>query len=128
MTRRVTRLDAAGFGRLLHAYGWATDTPAHLAALADGDEILGTAVYGRAIAGCRDVTPAIATAAVTALSDEAPTVRAAAAHAIGAAQPPGQSLPARLDAGPDERAALVLAMGELGLDLSPYLRGPALRP
>ncbi|MFI5897472.1 hypothetical protein ACIA5D_46015 [Actinoplanes sp. NPDC051513] len=33
----MTDIDAARYGRLIHAYGFATDTPGHLAALVDGD-------------------------------------------------------------------------------------------
>ncbi|GAA1633612.1 hypothetical protein ACFQY4_16845 [Catellatospora bangladeshensis] len=100
-----------------------------------GDEILGNAVYGRAIQGCRDVVPTLLTAATTALADPDPGVRAAATHAVGAcgkvldATRQGRLLEQRLDtlaaaAGPDERAALVLAMGDLALEPRAYLDDP----
>ncbi|WP_433087966.1 hypothetical protein ACQP1P_18755 [Dactylosporangium sp. CA-052675] len=97
-----------------------------------GDELLGNAVYARAIAGCRAVVPAILAAAQAALSDPDPGVRAAAGHAIGACAavlPPAPGLQELLagraaTAGPDERAALVLAMGELGLAPRAFLSDP----
>ncbi|MER7277313.1 hypothetical protein ABT369_22995 [Dactylosporangium sp. NPDC000244] len=97
-----------------------------------GDELLGNAVYARAIAGCREAVPAILAAAQAALSDPDPGVRAAAGHAIGACAavlPPAPGLEELLvthaaAAGPDERAALVLAMGELGLAPRAFLSDP----
>ncbi len=119
------------------------DVDAALAAACDadddaavfGDEILGSAVYGRAIQGCRDIIPTLLTAATTALADTDPGVRAAAAHAVGAcgrvldATRQARLLEQRLDAlaataGPDERAALVLAMGDLALEPRAYLDDP----
>ncbi|GAA3772020.1 HEAT repeat domain-containing protein [Plantactinospora mayteni] len=99
------------------------------------DEVMANALYARAVLGCREIVPTLLTAAASALSDPEPTVRAAAAHAVGAccAAPAATTevmpLARRLDAlaaeaGPDERAALVLAMGELGLEPRGYLDDP----
>ncbi|MEN3613629.1 hypothetical protein AAH979_29285 [Plantactinospora sp. ZYX-F-223] len=99
------------------------------------DEALANALYARAVLGCRDIVPTLLAAATSALSDPEPAVRAAAAHAVSAcsAVPAGTTeaagLAERLDAlaaeaGPDERAALVLAMGELGLAPRAYLDDP----
>ncbi len=96
-----------------------------------GDEILGNVVYARAIQGCRDVCPTLLGTATDALADPDPRVRAAAAHAVGACAAPAGAPPLaeRLDAlaaaaGPTERAALVLAMGELGLHPRKHLHDP----
>ncbi|WP_238007465.1 hypothetical protein KZZ52_18995 [Dactylosporangium sp. AC04546] len=208
-------IDSGRFATLLHAYGRATDTPAHLAALAgadaaartaalshlwsavihqgtpwtvtppaaevivallpaldaadvrrsllrflaavaeagsaevepvetdlsgldelDEDEIWGEpdlaeALYVQAVLGCRALVPAMRTAAASCLSDEHSTVRAAAAYAIGAcgAGAEAAALGPRLhalaaEAGPDERATLVLAAGTLGLGARRYLGDP----
>ncbi|WP_428965721.1 hypothetical protein [Micromonospora fluostatini] len=99
------------------------------------DEVLANALYARAVLGCRAVVPTVLDAATAALSDPAPAVRAAAAHTVSACRPAltaptgTATLAGRLDAlaagaGPDERAALVLAMGELGLAPRTYLDDP----
>ncbi|KXK62320.1 hypothetical protein AWW66_08800 [Micromonospora rosaria] len=96
------------------------------------DEVLANALYARAVLGCRDVVPTVLDAATAALADPAPTVRAAAAHAVSVCRPAltgTATIARRLDAlaagaGPDERAALVLAMGELGLAPRAYLADP----
>ncbi|GLH96816.1 hypothetical protein [Phytohabitans aurantiacus] len=96
------------------------------------DEVLGQALYARALLGCHAVVPTLLGAATSALSDPEPAVRTAAAHAVGAClavSTEAAALAERLHAlaataGPDERAALVLAIGELGLDTSGYLDDP----
>ena len=99
------------------------------------DEVLANAVYARAVRGCREIVPALLAAATRALSDTEPTVRAAAAHTVGvccsvrAATTEKATATRRLDAlaapaGPDERAALVLAMGEAGGAPRAYLGDP----
>ncbi|GAA4256706.1 hypothetical protein GCM10022255_070600 [Dactylosporangium darangshiense] len=100
-----------------------------------GDEVLANAMYSRAILGCRAVVPAALAAAAPLLADPDAEVRSAAAYAAGACAkalgPAADPAPlaARLDAlaaeaGPDERAALVLSMGELGLAPRAYLDDP----
>ncbi|WP_432994900.1 hypothetical protein [Dactylosporangium sp. CA-233914] len=96
-----------------------------------GDEVLGNAVYARAIQDCIDVVPTVLAAAIAALGDPQPEVRAAAAHAIGASCPPGRAAEVieQIDAaagraGVDARAALVLAIGDLGGAPRAYLRDP----
>lgn len=99
------------------------------------DEVLANAVYARAILGCREIVPTLLAAAASALSDPESTVRAAAAHTVSvccavlAATTETTVLAQRLDAlaaaaAPDERAALVLAMGELGVEPRRYLDDP----
>ncbi|MEV8517069.1 hypothetical protein [Dactylosporangium sp. NPDC051484] len=131
--------DAAELAAMAHPPG--RDVDAALAAgEADDEEIwadeeLANALYARALLGCREVVPTLLAAAVPLLGDPDATVRAAAAHAVTAcatALGPGADpgpLGARLStaastAGPDERAALVLAMGELGLAPREYLDDP----
>lgn len=96
-----------------------------------GDEIMANALYGRAVGGCRAAVPALLPAIMSALSDPEAPVRAAAAHALAACRASLTEPDAgdRLDelaagAGSDERAALVLAMGELGLKPLAYLDDP----
>ncbi|GIJ43466.1 hypothetical protein Val02_03520 [Virgisporangium aliadipatigenens] len=109
-----------------------------------GDEVLGGALYARAKLGCRAIVPTLLATAVSALADPEPAVRAAAAHAVGAcgtAAPGDVPVPAdgpernawlgeRLDAlaaaarEPHERAALVLAVGDLGLRPARHLADP----
>ncbi|WP_426503410.1 hypothetical protein ACPPVO_38035 [Dactylosporangium sp. McL0621] len=116
------------------------DADARLAAAleADDDETiygeLGDTVYTRAIAGCRSVVPALLTTARAALADADATVRAAAAATVAAcatALPPGTASPAEAlaaraadAADADERAALVLALGDLGLSPRAFLSDP----
>ncbi|NUT31981.1 MAG: hypothetical protein HOV79_02795, partial [Hamadaea sp.] len=99
------------------------------------DEALGNALYARAIRGCREVTPTLLETATSSLSDPDPVVRAAAAYAAGvccaAVRDPGRTalVAQRLaaltdDAGPDERATVVLAMGDLGAAPRAYLTDP----
>ena len=128
------------------------------AVLAQGDDediwedvAITDALYARAVLGCREIVPTLLAAAIAALADPAPPVRAAAAHAIGAcgggdasgleaahlegahseaAHSEGAHLEAaHLDdlaraAGPDERAALVLAIGAIGRAPRRYLDDP----
>lgn len=99
------------------------------------DDVLGNALYARALLGCHEVVPTLLSAATSALSDPEPVVRAAAADAVSACcaalavKTEAAALARRLDtlaaaAGPDERAALVLAIGELGLDTRAHLADP----
>jgi hypothetical protein len=99
------------------------------------DEVLGNALYARALLGCHEVVPTLLSAATSALADPEPVVRAAAADAVSACcaalavKTEAAALARRLDtlavaAGPDERAALVLAIGELGLDTRAHLDDP----
>ncbi|MFI5909781.1 hypothetical protein [Dactylosporangium sp. NPDC051541] len=90
-----------------------------------GDEALGNAVYKRAVDGCREVTPAIAAAARSALGDGDARVRASAAATIGACGAQSDQLAGlAAKAEPDERAAIVLTMAELGQDTRPFLTDP----
>ncbi|MEU8243602.1 hypothetical protein AB0C07_35565 [Actinoplanes missouriensis] len=116
-----------------------------------GDETTANALYLRAVRDCHAITPRLMEVAEAALSDPDPAVRTSAAHlatvcavSTSTAQPPtaspstapvppapsaADSLAARLDAlaagaGPDERAALVLSMGGLGVAPRAYLRDP----
>ena len=89
-------------------------------------DAVGEAMYARAVLGCRDAVPTLLAASVAALEDPEPVVRAAAAHAVTAC---GADVGERLDAlaataGPDERAALVLSMGESGMAPRAYLADP----
>ncbi|BBH71642.1 hypothetical protein ACTI_83270 [Actinoplanes sp. OR16] len=93
-----------------------------------GDETTANALYLTAVQGCYEITPTLLTTAVESLADPAPSVRSAAAHLAAACASPSaaSALAVSLDAlaaqaGPDERAALVLAMGELGLSPAGYL-------
>ncbi|GAA3453356.1 hypothetical protein [Dactylosporangium matsuzakiense] len=89
------------------------------------DEDLGNAVYGRAVAGCREIIPVIAAAARAALADDDAAVRASGAATIGACGIGTDGLAAlAAAAGPDERAAIVLTMAELGEDVRPFLTDP----
>jgi hypothetical protein len=128
--------DDAELAAMAHPPG--RDVEAALAAgdpYEEGDEELLEAMYARAVLGCREVVPALLPAARARLGDADPAVRAAAAYAVsecaavpGAGADPGP-IGARLDAvaagaGPDERAALVLAIGRLGLAPRAYLDDP----
>ena len=121
------------------AYPTGRDVDAETAALeANGGELwddmeLADAMYARAVLGCREVLPVLLTAATSRLTDESPRVRAAAAYASTVCcrilDEPPESLGERLttlavSAGPDERAGLVLALGELGLAPREYLTDP----
>lgn len=85
---------------LIHAYGFATDTPGHLAALLDDPDPRVRVAAAYAATGC-----------CRALGERAPSLVGKLATLAAAA-------------GPDERAALVLAMGELGLAPREYLNDP----
>lgn len=129
----------ADLAALAHPAG--RDVDAELAALlAAGDDEtlwedgeLADAMFARAVLGCHEVQPAVFAAAAALLTDRDPLVRGAAAHTSTVSfrlldQPP-DALADRLTAlaaaaGPDERAALVLAMGELGLAPRQHLADP----
>ncbi|MER7282482.1 hypothetical protein ABT369_49430 [Dactylosporangium sp. NPDC000244] len=117
------------------------DADAALAAvLASGDDYsevyadspLSYALFRRGVLGCREVTPLLLTVAVAALSDPASAVRVQAARAVAACgagladpAPLERQLAARVaEAGPDERAAMVLAIGEVGGAPRAHLRDP----
>ncbi len=118
---------------LAAAYPDGRDVDAALDALAlagddDGtfweDELVANAMYARAVLGCAEVVPQLLLAATALLSDQDPSVRSAAAHtATQCCRVLGESPKAVTEklatlaasAGPDERAALVLAMGDLGV-------------
>ncbi|MEV4823160.1 hypothetical protein [Micromonospora sp. NPDC049274] len=90
------------------------------------DERLPDALYLRAVLGCQQIVPALLATATAALSDPSPQVRAAAAYTIGAC---GRGDASRLEqlaeaAAPDERAALVLAIGDLGIAPRRHLQDP----
>jgi HEAT repeat len=115
------------------------DVDAEVAALAaagedsEWDETLANAMYARAVLGCHEVIPTVLDASMSMLSDPDPRVRSAAAEASTACcrvlgRSP-QSLADELSAlvasaGPDERASLVLAIGELGTVTREYLTDP----
>ncbi|MEV6302988.1 hypothetical protein AB0M02_26470 [Actinoplanes sp. NPDC051861] len=99
-----------------------------------GDEILANAVYARAVQGCRDVTPALLAAGTESLSDQDQDVRGAAAHLVescrsvlspaDAAAVADRLTTLAAGAAPDERAALVLSLGELGFRPGSFLDDP----
>jgi hypothetical protein len=97
------------------------------------DEVLADALYARAVLGCAEVVPHLLTAATARLDDEDAHVRVAAAYAavegcrvLGESPGPLAEKLAALAASaePNERAALVLAMGDLGLSPREYLSDP----
>jgi len=101
------------------------------------DNVLGDAMCARAALGCLGVAPRVLETATALLADPDPRVRTAAAHAatacclaMGETLRQREGLGQRLaglaaDAGgPDERAAMVLCLGELGLEPRQYLADP----
>jgi hypothetical protein len=104
-----------------------------LAADEEWDVDLCNVLYARAVLGCHEVVPVMLVAATSRLTDADPRVRAAAAHASSVCwrvlnrppEPLGERLAAlAVSAGPDERAALALALGELGLAPRDLLADP----
>jgi hypothetical protein len=97
------------------------------------DKVLAEAMHARPVLGCIGVVPELLTAVTALLVDQDPSERSAAAHAatdccLTLGEPP-ELLAERFtalaaSAAPDERAALVLAMGELGLAPREYLADP----
>ena len=91
------------------------------------------ALYARAVLGCAEVVPHLLSTSTALLDDQEPSVRSmAAAAATECCRTLGRSPRSLVDklatlavsAEPDERAALVLAMGELGLAPREYLHDP----
>lgn len=122
---------------LAHAEG--RDVDAEVAALAAADEspfedeVLADALYARAVLGCAEVVPQLLSTATTRLDDQDGPVRVAAAYAaVECCRVLGESplwLAEKLatlaaSAEPDERAALVLAVGDLGRSPREYLTDP----
>lgn len=97
------------------------------------DSVLVQALYARSVLGCAEVVPRLLSAATALLDDRNPRVRSMAAYAATECcrvlgESPG-SLVEKLatlaaSAEPDERAAHVLALGELGLAPREYLHDP----